>query len=268
MIAIGYGQDGRIFPITDFHMDFKNLNDMLNHIDNQQYDRLFHKPSSHGLGKDSLQLVCPIDPNGGIICLSNNFPNSNGSLPDELVIFHKQCQKLYTDGDRIPLHRNITSKVDYEVELCCILRSDVYDVDYKDAEASILGYSVMNDITARDLQNKYGQWFFGKSLDGFAVMGNFVVTPDEFDPLHDHSLCSIVNGNIRQCNSTKNLIHSPAEIISTLSRGMTLKKGTIISFGTPPGCELDSNSPRWLQKDDVVKCCINGLGSVVVYMGQ
>ena len=127
----------------------------------------------------------------------------------------------------------------------------------------VFGYTVLNDVSARDLQTAHVQWHFGKSLDGFTPMGPCLVTADEFAFPPDLRIFTDVNGERRQDSRTCLLIHGIPEIISTLSRGMTLKAGTIIATGTPKGVGMGEETPRFLQPGDVVACSIEGIGTLV-----
>lgn len=126
----------------------------------------------------------------------------------------------------------------------------------------MFGYTIINDVTARDVQVAHKQWYFGKSLDTFAPMGPCIVTADEFPfPPALHLTCK-VNGQLRQDSNTKYLVHGIPYIISELSKGMTLRAGTIIATGTPSGTGIGMNPPQFLKHGDVVECSIEGIGTL------
>ncbi len=124
----------------------------------------------------------------------------------------------------------------------------------------IFGFSILNDMSARDLQTRHRQWYFGKSLDGFTPMGPWIVTVDEIAYPPKLSIKSYVNGELRQSSNTENLIFNIDDVICDLSRGMTLKPGTIISMGTPEGVGMGFDPPRFLKEGDLVECEIEGIG--------
>ena len=124
----------------------------------------------------------------------------------------------------------------------------------------VAGYSILNDISARDLQHRVSQWLYGKSLDTFAPMGPFVVTPDETGPYTSLRVQTRVNGELRQDASCADMIFHPAQLISYISRGITLEPGDVIATGTPSGVGLGFKPPRYLQVGDVIEVSITGLG--------
>lgn len=258
--------DGMAYPLSPFCSQWHCVEDMLPDVPLQQINQWMQAHPEVALPLDALNLVCPFSHITNILCLSNNYPNAMGKSPGELIVFSKQVHQLRSQKSSIHLHGDLTSQVDYEAELCCIVGKDVYHADLHTAQQSIFGYAVMNDLTARDLQVAYGQWYFGKSLDDFAVMGTCMVTPEEFDLTKPHAIYSMVNGQVRQKDDTSRMIHSPAEVISQLSKGMTLRRGTVISLGTPYGCEMDRVNPIWLKPGDVVTCGVEGIGEVTVAM--
>ena len=127
----------------------------------------------------------------------------------------------------------------------------------------IFGYTVINDVSARTLQTRHKQWYFGKSLDGFLPMGPCIVTAEEFPYPPRLSIQSRVNGELRQDSSTELMIFGIDHVVSELSAGMTLKAGTIIATGTPAGVGMGFDPPRFLKPGDVVECSIEGIGTLV-----
>ena len=127
----------------------------------------------------------------------------------------------------------------------------------------IFGYTIINDVSARTIQNRHKQWYFGKSLDGFLPMGPCILTADAIPYPPKVSIRSRVNGELRQNSNTELLIFGIDHIVSELSQGMTLKPGTIIATGTPAGVGLGFDPPQFLKPGDQVECIIEGLGSLV-----
>jgi 2-keto-4-pentenoate hydratase/2-oxohepta-3-ene-1,7-dioic acid hydratase in catechol pathway len=136
-------------------------------------------------------------------------------------------------------------------------------VSVEEAADHILGYMIINDVSARNLQFKHQQWYRGKSLDGYTPMGPCIVTKDEIGDPHDLEICCYVNDEKRQDSNTKYMITTVEEAISELSQGMTLKAGTIIATGTPGGVAMGMKPPVYLKKGDVIRCEIKGIGSLV-----
>jgi 2-keto-4-pentenoate hydratase/2-oxohepta-3-ene-1,7-dioic acid hydratase in catechol pathway len=126
----------------------------------------------------------------------------------------------------------------------------------------VFGYTIMNDVSARSLQTRHKQWYFGKSLDGFTPMGPWIVTTDELPGKPALDVRCRVNGELRQTSNTSLLIHDVAQVISTLSQGMVLRPGTIIAMGTPAGVGMGFHPPKWLKSGDVVTCEIEGIGTL------
>ena len=147
-------------------------------------------------------------------------------------------------------------------KLAVILKKDSKDVALEDVEDYIFGYTIMNDVSAREVQTAHRQWYFGKSLDGFTPLGPWIVTADSVEFPPKLRIQSRVNGELRQDSNTEQFIHGIAEVVSELSRGMTLKAGTIIATGTPAGVGMGFDPPRFLKPGDVVECVIEGIGTL------
>ena len=179
---------------------------------------------------------------------------------DYAVYFSKRVDEAVADGQPIPSHSDVTSRLDYEAELAVIIGKDAYAVPEEQAMDYVFGYTILNDVSARDLQTHHKQWYFGKSLDGFCPMGPWIVTADELEPVLD--IRSYVNGELRQNSTTALLMFDIPQIIAELSAGITLKAGTIISTGTPSGVGMGFDPPKFLKAGDEVRCEIEGIGSL------
>ena len=166
------------------------------------------------------------------------------------------------DGEAIDGHLDFVSKLDYEVELAVVLGRDALHVREEDVGDYIFGYSVANDVSARDVQYRHKQNFLGKSLDTFFAMGPVIVTADEFPCPPALSIRSFVNGELRQDSNTELLIFGIPHVIRELSQGITLKAGTIIATGTPAGVGMGFTPPKFLNHGDEVECIIEGIGSI------
>jgi 2-keto-4-pentenoate hydratase/2-oxohepta-3-ene-1,7-dioic acid hydratase in catechol pathway len=230
-------------------------------------------PLDTGLSMSDVGLVAPIPhPRRNIICLGKNYRDhvaeaailggDTSGIPTAPVYFSKMIDRVRGSGESVPVHTGVTSMLDYEVELAVIIGGSGHDIDPASVPEYIFGYSILNDITARDLQKRHDQWFKGKSLDGACTMGPVIVTADEiaYPPALDIE-CS-VNGELRQKAATSDLIFGITEIISDFSRGLTLMPGDIISTGTPAGVGMGFRPFKWLKPGDVVECRIEGIGAL------
>ena len=152
--------------------------------------------------------------------------------------------------------------MDYEAELAVIIGKDAKNVPVSEVKNYIFGYTVINDVSARTLQTRHKQWYFGKSLDGFLPMGPCIVSADEIAYPPKLPIRSYVNGELRQNSNTELLIFDIDHVISELSQGMTLQAGTIIAMGTPAGVGMGFEPPKFLKTGDVVTCEIEGIGRI------
>jgi 2-keto-4-pentenoate hydratase/2-oxohepta-3-ene-1,7-dioic acid hydratase in catechol pathway len=183
-------------------------------------------------------------------------------VPTVPVIFSKAPTTVNGPFDDIPVDRSVTDQVDWEVELGAIVGMAGRNIARADALRHVFGYTVINDVSARDLQAQHLQWFKGKSLDGFCPMGPVVVTADEFgDPQQKH-LQLRVNGVTKQEASTADMIFPVDAIIDWISRGLTLEPGDIIATGTPQGVGLGRTPPEFLKDGDLVETEVEGIGTL------
>jgi 2-keto-4-pentenoate hydratase/2-oxohepta-3-ene-1,7-dioic acid hydratase in catechol pathway len=162
---------------------------------------------------------------------------------------------------------DFVDSLDYEVELGVILGRDAFRVSKEEALSYVMGYTIINDVSARNVQRRHQQWYLGKSLDGYTPMGPCIVTADEIGDIHDLDISCYVNDEKRQSSNTSYMITTVEEAIAELSRGMTLKAGTIIATGTPGGVAMGMNPPKFLKEGDVVRCEISGIGQLVNTVG-
>ena len=166
-------------------------------------------------------------------------------------------------GDPIPAHRDLTQQLDYENELAVVIGRDAWQVSEEDAQDYVFGYTVLNDVSAREVQTRHKQWHFGKSLEGFCPMGPCLVTKDEFSWPPAQRIYTTLNGKLMQDSRTDFLLHPIAEIISVLSHGFVLRAGSIIATGTPKGVLMGIPGAEFLKSGDVVTCGIEGIGELV-----
>ncbi len=153
----------------------------------------------------------------------------------------------------------ISGQIDYEAELAVVIGKGGRNIAVRDAMAHVWGYTIVNDVTARDVQMRHGQWHLGKSMDTFCPMGPWLVSADEIDGRNVRVRCW-VNGELRQDARTTDLIFDIPTLIATISRGITLYPGDIIATGTPAGVGMGFDPPRWLKPGDTVRIEIEGAG--------
>ena len=218
-------------------------------------------------------LLAPIPrPRQDIICLGMNYrdhlteaANYDSAFAKErpvTVYFSKRVSQAVAPEGFIERHAGLTERLDYENELAVILGKTARDVKAADAADYIFGYTIVNDVSAREVQTSHKQFYFGKGLDGFTPMGPCITTADEIAFPSALRISPRVNGEPRQDSTTDLLITSIAGIIEELSSGMTLLPGTIIATGTPAGVGMGFDPPKFLKPGDVVECSIEGIGTL------
>ena len=208
-------------------------------------------------------------PQKNIFCLGLNYashiqetskPGRAPRMPEVPIFFTKAPTAVNGPYDPVEWNRAVTEQVDYEVELAVIVGVSGRNIRRAAARDHVFGYTIVNDVSARDLQFRHGQWFKGKSLDGFCPMGPVVVTADEFGNPQNKRLSLRVNGVTRQDATTADMIFQVDAIVESLSRGMTVEAGDIIATGTPEGVGLGRTPPEYLQDGDVMEAEIEGIG--------
>jgi 2-keto-4-pentenoate hydratase/2-oxohepta-3-ene-1,7-dioic acid hydratase in catechol pathway len=231
------------------------------------------------LDPDACRLLAPIPrPAKNVFCVGRNYAAhvSEGYkarkmkevLPEHPQFFTKPPTAVSGPDAAIRLDPEVTQKLDYEVELAVVIGRRGRDIPAAEAESHIFGYTIANDVTARDLQRRHDQWFKGKGLDGSCPMGPHIVTPDELPNVGALSIGLTVNGEVRQDGNTRDLIFPIPVIIESLSRGMTLEPGDIISTGTPSGVGYAMDPPQFLKAGDEVTCRIEGIGTLTNWIAD
>jgi len=184
---------------------------------------------------------------------------ASGAVPEAPIIFSKVPESVTAHGANVPIDASVDPSVDYEVELTVIVGKGGRGIKKADAYDHVWGYTIVNDVTARDLQGRYKQWLIGKSQDGFCPMGPIAVTADEIDP-ENTQVRTWVNGELRQDANTRDLIFDIPTLIETISAGITLVPGDLIATGTPAGVGIGFNPPKYLKPGDVVRLEIQDIG--------
>ena len=211
-------------------------------------------------------------PSKNVFCVGRNFlthieegaraRGTEAKLPEAPVFFTKPPTSVIGPYDDIPWDRSVTQQVDWEVELGVILGVGGRNIPRRAALEQVFGYTVVNDVSARDLQKSHSQFFKGKSLDGFCPMGPFVVTADQFGDPHATRLTLRVNGVVKQSGNTRDMIFPIDRLIESLSQGLTLEAGDIIATGTPDGVGFARTPPEFLQDGDVMETDVEGIGTM------
>jgi 2-keto-4-pentenoate hydratase/2-oxohepta-3-ene-1,7-dioic acid hydratase in catechol pathway len=181
-------------------------------------------------------------------------------IPKHVVFFTKAPTSVIGPFDDIPWDASLTQQVDWEAELGVIIGTPGVNIPKANALRHVFGYTVINDVTARDLQNAHFQFFKGKSLDGFCPMGPVVVTPDEFGDPQNKMVSCRVSGTVRQHQKTSEMLFPVDVIIEVLSRGLTLEAGDVIATGTPEGAGFGMSPPQFLKDGDIMETEVEGIG--------
>ncbi len=228
---------------------------------------------NQGIDIGAVKLKAPIvKPIHDIVCVGINyaahleehrkhFVSGEFVAPPKAVYFGKRAIRITGPEEGISGHLDLDERLDYEVELAVIIGSTIdSSTTYEDIGKHIFGYSVFNDISARALQKEHDQWFSGKSLDSFCVMGPWIVTSGEIAVNEALDIESRINGEVRQHSNTSKLIRNVSDLIFELSRGITLEAGDIIATGTPSGVGQGFTPPRFMKTGDVVEAEVERIG--------
>jgi len=213
-----------------------------------------------------VQVLAPIPrPRKNIFCVGHNYAahirESGSPMPERPVWFTKPPTAVIGPDAQV-LYHTATQALDYEVELAAVIGKAGRNIPRERALDHVFGYTVMNDVTARDVQRQRGQWFKGKSLDTFAPLGPWVVHRSALPDPQRLRIRSRVNREVRQNSSTADMIFSVAALIADLSRGLTLEPGDVIATGTPEGVGMGFQPPRYLKAGDIVEVEVEGIGTL------
>jgi 2-keto-4-pentenoate hydratase/2-oxohepta-3-ene-1,7-dioic acid hydratase in catechol pathway len=205
---------------------------------------------------------------GKVIAIGRNYPDhvaeqAGAPVPPAPLIFAKWSSSVIGPGDEIRWDPALTSQVDYEAELAVVIGRPARRITDAEALGYVLGYTCLNDVSARDLQFGDGQWIRGKSLDTFCPMGPALVTTDEIPNPDDLAISCTVNGERLQSARTSEIVFGVARIISHCSQAFTLEPGDVIATGTPAGVGVFRKPPRFLGDGDQVTISIEGIGDLV-----
>lgn len=227
-------------------------------------------PRAKALSAGSIRFLAPLRLRRNVFCTGWNyldhfaedekFRQSKQELPEHPVFFSKATNAINGPFDPIPFDARVSDEIDWEAELGVVIGKRGKNIAEAEAMQHVFGYTVVNDVSARDLQKRHGgQWLKGKSLDGACPMGPYLVTADEVDP-GDLRIISRVNGVVKQDSSTRRLYFKIPRLLAELSLGLTLEAGDVLSTGTPPGVGFARSPPEYLKPGDVLETEIVGLG--------
>jgi 2-keto-4-pentenoate hydratase/2-oxohepta-3-ene-1,7-dioic acid hydratase in catechol pathway len=236
-------------------------------------------PTGMAIALNQVQLLAPVPrPRRNIFCVGKNyhahareFASSGfdssakavpgGDIPTVPIIFSKVPESVVGPLDAIQFPGEVSTAIDYEAELAVIIGQGGKGISKQDAMKHVWGYTIINDVTARDWQGRHSQWLLGKSFDTFCPMGPWLVTADEMDGQNTQVKC-FVNDEKRQDASTKDFIFDIPTVIECISAGITLYPGDIIATGTPVGVGIGFKPPKYLKAGDVVRIAIDGIGEL------
>jgi 2-keto-4-pentenoate hydratase/2-oxohepta-3-ene-1,7-dioic acid hydratase in catechol pathway len=262
----------QVIPISQFGYDWENMNDLIRESTEADLSALAqasgHPAVTYPLEK--VKLLAPIPhPVRDIVCMGLNYTDHAAEMAQALkeenkprtypIFFGKAVDRARGHGESIPSHKGFISTLDYECELGAILKKDGRNVSPEEVGNYIFGYTIINDVTAREL-SCHKQNYFMKSLDGTCPMGPWIVTADEIAFPPRLRLRLSVNDELRQNGNTSQMIFGLDVIVSELSRGMTLPAGTIFATGSPTGIGFGMSPPVFLKDGDVIKCEIETIG--------
>jgi 2,4-didehydro-3-deoxy-L-rhamnonate hydrolase len=216
-------------------------------------------------GLSDVKLMAPVQRPGKILCIGLNYRDhaleTGQAIPERPIVFTKFANSVIGPGESVLVPR-VAGDIDYEAELGVVIGARCHDVSQDEALRFVAGYVCLNDVSSRSLQFETGQWTRGKAIDTFLPMGPWILTADEVSDPQSLSIKCSVNGEVRQNSNTKEMIFGVAELVSFLSRTITLEAGDLSATGTPPGVGMAFDPPRWLGSGDVMTVEIEGLGSL------
>jgi 2-keto-4-pentenoate hydratase/2-oxohepta-3-ene-1,7-dioic acid hydratase in catechol pathway len=226
---------------------------------------LGHAPASHRWQPDEVKLLAPIPRPPKVICIGLNYRDhaaeSKMAIPEVPTVFSKFSTAVIGPGQPIVLPRN-SSKPDYEAEFAVVVGQGGRHIPEDRWREHVFGYTMMNDVSARDFQMATSQWTMGKTFDTFAPLGPAIVTADEIPDPQNLAISLVLSGEVLQDSNTRELIFPVSRLIAFLSSVFTLEPGDVISTGTPAGVGFARKPPRWLKPGDEVTVRVEGLGEL------
>jgi 2-keto-4-pentenoate hydratase/2-oxohepta-3-ene-1,7-dioic acid hydratase in catechol pathway len=268
----GYGEPGVISGDEIIGIKGAGFHDLLSVIagDGETLDRvsrwIYRPPGGERFDVGTTRLLAPIPRPPKIICIGLNYRDhaaeSNMAIPETPTVFSKYPTSVIGPGQPIVLPKNST-KPDYEAEFAVVIGKGGRHIDEANWREHVFGYTIVNDVSARDYQMATSQWMIGKTFDTFCPMGPAIVTVDEIADPHNLPISLSIGGEILQDSNTSNLIFSVPKIVAYLSSVFTLEPGDVIATGTPAGVGFARKPPRFLREGDEVRVKIEGIGELV-----
>ena len=261
-LAVASEDGSLVFALEDMGIHFNSMESFIEYATDRDYEIIKEKVKEmEGIPYDTIKKCAPIPkPKHDIICLGINYmehaeesarykKEAFGGERPYPIYFSKRVREAVGDGGDIQSHTDVVDSLDYEVELAVIIGKAARNVAREDAYKHVFGYTVLNDVSARNLQVRHKQWYFGKSLDGFTPMGPWIVTADQITTPPELKIKSTINNEIRQQANTNLLI-------------FPMDPGTIIAMGTPAGVGMGFEPPKFLNAGDIVECEIEKIGKI------
>jgi|TARA_R110000764_G_scaffold171640_1_gene258449 2-keto-4-pentenoate hydratase/2-oxohepta-3-ene-1,7-dioic acid hydratase in catechol pathway len=267
-IGCGVIQDQSVFDFGAMGLGFENISDVIKGGDEALEEiRVALAKSQPTYDLNNVELLCPVTGAGKYLAIGMNYAKHQEeskalgvAIPEHQVWFNKQTTCLAGPFDEID--PGVTQKLDYESELGLIIGKTTKNVKACDAYAHIFGYFVANDVSARDWQFHTATFTMGKSFDTHGPIGPWIVTADEVPDPQNLDIRCFVNDELRQSNNTANMVHKIKDQIEYLSTAFTLEPGDLIATGTPEGVGVAMTPPTFLVAGDIVRCEVEGLGSI------
>jgi 2-keto-4-pentenoate hydratase/2-oxohepta-3-ene-1,7-dioic acid hydratase in catechol pathway len=253
----------------------KDMNDLVKTIKDEDVEKIskFVDQTTEFIDINDIEVLSPIEYSfRNLFCLGKNYvehinevksmPNVKGNIPEHPIYFSKTCYPSIGPDDTIIIDESLTNSVDYEVELALVIGKEGKNISKENILDHIFGYTIINDISARDLQIRHGQWHRGKSLDTFTPMGPYIIHKSQVAYPVNLDIKCWINDELRQDSKTSKMIFDIDYIISDLSKSTTLYPGDIILTGTPAGVGMGFDPPKMLKDGDIVKCQIEKIGTL------
>lgn len=260
----GVQDKNRIYPIDELEVSAPTIQKFASKGYRTSLERAISAGATSAVELNDVNLLAPVESPGKIVCVGLNYHDhaeeQDEEIPEKPMLFSKASTSI-THPERPIIHPADVSQVDYEVELAFVVGKTAKHVAEEDALDYVAGFTVMNDVSARDAQFDDGQFFRGKSYDTFAPMGPALVTGDDLNPNH-LSLELRVNGETKQSSTTGEFIFTIEELVAYLSRMMTLEPGDVVTTGTPGGVGIFRDPPDLLEPGDEVVAEIEGIGAL------
>ena len=281
MIGVLNQEETWVYPVSAAGMDYTDMKDLIREMGQSEMEMLQYilNKEPHDVPgaapMEDVTVLAPIpEPDQDIICLGINYAahaeesarfakeSFQKDHEKQAIYFSKRVNRAVDPEGGISAHRDLTNQLDYEAELVVVIKKDAKNVTRENVRDYIFGYTIMNDVSAREVQNAHKQWYFGKSLDNFTPLGPWITTEDVIEYPPKLKIQSKVNGELRQDSNTELFLTDIEDVIVELSQGMTLKAGTLIATGTPSGVGMGFVPPKFLNVGDVVECIVEGIGTL------